>query len=52
MATGMSQEKFAERADVSVSYLAQVESGHRTPSLPMFVHLADVLKLSIMLKER
>jgi transcriptional regulator with XRE-family HTH domain len=49
---GVTQEMLAEKADISVGMLAQLETGHRVPSLPMLVHLCLVLKLDIQVLPR
>lgn len=49
---GMTQESFAEKANISVGMVGQLEAGHRIPSLPMLVHLAIVLKMEIVFQNR
>jgi DNA-binding XRE family transcriptional regulator len=47
LARGWTQEQFAERADVHRSYLADLETGTRNPTLDMIVKLANGLHLSV-----
>jgi transcriptional regulator with XRE-family HTH domain len=39
-AAGLSQEKFAEKADTSGNYIAEIETGRRFPSVEMLEKLA------------
>ena len=43
---GMTGERLAEACNVNATYLRQIESGIKTPSLPMFVALCRELKVS------
>ena len=43
---GLTSEKLSEACNVNATYLRQIESGARTPSLPMFVSLCRGLKVS------
>lgn len=43
---GLTSEKLSEACNVNATYLRQIESGARTPSLPMFVSLCRELKVS------
>ena len=43
---GLTSEKLSEVCNVNATYLRQIESGARTPSLPMFVSLCRELKVS------
>ncbi len=43
---GMTAEKLAETCNMDTTYLRQIESGHKMPSLPMFILLCQALKVS------
>ena len=43
MNSGLTQEKLAEKADVSLRYIQQLEAGQRNPSIPTIVKLRKVL---------
>lgn len=43
---GITGERLAEACNVNATYLRQIESGMKTPSLPMFVALCRELKVS------
>lgn len=43
---GMTGEQLAEKCNINVTYLRQIEGGSKTPSLPMFVSLCNQLKTS------
>ncbi len=43
---GYTREKFAEKLDVSVSYLAEVERGRTGISVKMLIKICDILGLS------
>ena len=42
---GLSQMKFAEKADLSVSYVCDLESGRRWGTPETFIKLADALEI-------
>ena len=42
----MTQEQLAEQADIGLYYLGEVERGVKTPSLKVFVAIADALNVS------
>ena len=42
----MTQEQLAEKADIGLYYLGEVERGVKTPSLKVFVAIADALNVS------
>ena len=42
----LTQEKLAERCDLSVSYMGAVERGDKIPSLETFIHITNVLGVS------
>lgn len=43
---GMTAEQLAEACNMDTTYLRQIESGHKLPSLPMFVILCSNLQVS------
>lgn len=43
---GMTGERLAEACNINATYLRQIEGGVKTPSLPMFITLCRVLKVS------
>ena len=45
---GVSQEQLAFQADISPTYLSQIESGQRNPSLETMFRLAGALKLELV----
>lgn len=45
--TGLTQEKLAEKADISVSFLGQIERGERKLSLETLLSLSKVLCVSV-----
>lgn len=49
---GMTQEYFAEKANISSAYLARIETGHSVPSLSMLIYLASILKMNIVFQEQ
>lgn len=42
----MTQEQLAEKAEIGVYYLGEVERGVKTPSLKVFVAISDALRVS------
>ena len=44
----VSQEQLAFQAEISPTYLSQIESGQRNPSLETLFRLAGVLKLELV----
>ena len=44
---GMTQEQMAERADISVGYVRQVEFGLKTLSLPTLFRIAEALETTV-----
>ena len=40
------QEQLAEKLDISVEYVSQIERGLKMPSMQMFIKLVDVLDVS------
>lgn len=44
---GLTQEKLAEAAEISLAFCAQIEGGNRCPSVPVLVQLATALDASI-----
>lgn len=45
---GLSQDDVAEMCAITPVHVRHIESGHRLPSLPLFVSLCNVLKVSPM----
>jgi transcriptional regulator with XRE-family HTH domain len=45
-AAGMSQDELAEALELSTIYISTIERGVRTPSLEVFVNLANALNVS------
>ena len=43
---GMTQEQLAERTDITIVYLSELERGLKLPSLTVFVSIAETLHLS------
>ncbi len=43
---GFTQEVLAEKADITVSYLGEIERGEKTPSLDVLINIADSLEVS------
>lgn len=43
---GLTSEKLSEACHINATYLRQIESGVKTPSLPVFVSLCRELKVS------
>lgn len=43
----LSQEKVAEKADISPNYLSRIECGKENPTLDMLIKLADALKVEM-----
>lgn len=43
---GITSEKLAELCNINATYLRQIESGTKVPSLPVFVTICDALKVS------
>lgn len=44
---GLSQEKFAEKADISPNYLSRIECGKENPTLDMLIKLASALEIEM-----
>ncbi len=44
---GLTQEVLAERANISASFLGQIERGERKLSLETLIHIAEVLNASL-----
>lgn len=43
MAMGLTQEKLAEKSDISLRYVQQLEAGQRNPSIATLVNLRRAL---------
>ena len=46
MTAGLTQEKLAEKADISLRYVQQLEAGQRNPSIATLVRLRKALGCS------
>ena len=42
----MTQEQLAEKADITIVYLSELERGVKSPSLTVFVSIAEALQVS------
>lgn len=45
--TGLTQEKFSAKADISIRYYQSIESGKHIPSLPILDKIAKAFGISI-----
>ena len=43
---GLTQEKLAERLDISVEFVGQIERGQKLPGMQVFIKLIEVLNVS------
>lgn len=43
---GWSQERFAERVDISTQYVSNIERGKENPTLDLLLRLAEALRVS------
>lgn len=43
---GITAEKLSERCNINATYLRQIEGGAKVPSLPVFIHICNALKIS------
>ncbi|MBE6531925.1 MAG: helix-turn-helix transcriptional regulator [Ruminococcaceae bacterium] len=43
---GLTQEALAEKVDVTLYYMGEIERGTKTPSLDLFIRLVEVLDVS------
>ena len=43
---GLTQEALAERVDITLYYMGEIERGTKTPSLDLFIRLVEVLDVS------
>jgi len=46
MGSGLTQEKLAEKAEISLRYVQQLEAGQRNPSISTLVRLRKVMSCS------
>src|SRR6266498_133056 len=46
-ARGLSQEKIAEKADISPTYLSRIECGRENPTLDMLIKLSRALEVEM-----
>lgn len=44
--SGLTQEQLAERLDISVEFVGQIERGLKLPSMQVFIKLIEVLNVS------
>ena len=42
----LTQEQLAEKIDVSLEYISQIERGLKMPSMPLFIKLVETLDVS------
>ena len=45
--SGLTQEELAEKINISTQQISRIETGMYVPSLPTFLHIADVLNLTL-----
>ena len=43
---GLTQEQLAEKLDISVQFVGQIERGLKLPSMPVFIKLVEILNVS------
>lgn len=43
---GLTQEQLAEKVDVTLEYISQIERGLKMPSMQVFIRLVEVLDVS------
>ncbi len=43
---GLTQEQLAEKVNITVEYMSQIERGLKTPSMQVFIKLVEVLDVS------
>ena len=43
---GLTQEELAEKADVSVEYISEIERGLKIPNMQLFIKLIEILDVS------
>ena len=48
IAQGLTQENLAERVDLSVSYISEIENGKKRPSLKTLEKIATALDVSLV----
>lgn len=48
IAQGLTQENLAERVDLSVSYISEIENGKKRPSLKTLEKIAAALDVSLV----
>ena len=44
--SGLTQEQLAEKVDITLEYISQIERGLKTPSMQVFIKLVEVLDVS------
>ena len=47
-ARGLSEEKIAEKADISSTYLSRIECGRENPTLDMLIKLTSALEVEML----
>lgn len=47
MKKGWSQYKLAKEAGIAQSFMNEIESGRKTPSLEVFFHICNVLEIEL-----
>ena len=43
---GLTQEQLAEKVDITLEYISQIERGLKIPSMQVFIKLVEVLDVS------
>ncbi len=43
---GLTQEQLAEKVDISLEYISQIERGIKMPSMQVFIKLVEILDVS------
>lgn len=43
---GLTQEQLAEKVDISLEYISQIERGLKMPSMQVFIKLVEILDVS------
>lgn len=49
---GFTQERFAERLNISSDMVSSIERGARMPSLPMLIRICIVLRMEIVFRPK
>lgn len=48
---GVTQEKLAEQAGVTINYISRIENGTRTPSMELLKKFGEILHFNIALED-